>query len=208
MNKSWRHRMAVATVVLAPACSMLSPQPDPSRFFVLTAIELPAADVPSPMSDSIRPVVLAVGPVRLAPYLDRNDLAIRLSADEIRYSDGERWAEPLDRNVTRVLALNLSYLLRTARVVTYPEAPSLRPGYQIEVEVGRLDSTRTGEATLAAHWTIEDLGTHELLAIRDSYLTRPAAGTGTPAAVAALSGLLAELSQQIASAVPVLPGKQ
>ena len=129
------------------------------------------------------------------------DLAIKPSADEIRYSDGERWAEPLERNVTNVLAVNLSRLLARARVVAYPQPPGLRPAYQIEVEIGRLDTTRAGEAALAAHWTIEDLGTRDLLASRDSYLTRAAAGTGTPAAVAALSGVLAELSQEIASTV-------
>ncbi len=201
MRRLCRHWIAVATVVLATACSrMLPPQPDPSRFFVLTAMDPPTAD-PSPTSDRVRPLTLAVGPVRLAPYLDRNDLAIRLSADEIRYSDGERWAEPLERNVTNVLALNLSRLLGTARVLAYPQPAGLLPAYQIDVEIGRLDTTRGGEATLAAHWTIENLGTRDLLASRDSYLTRAAAGSGTPAAVAALSGVLAELSQEIASTV-------
>ena len=207
MRRWCRHWIAVATVVLATACSrMLPPQPDPSRFFVLTAMDPPTAD-PSPTSDRVRPLTLAVGPVRLAPYLDRNDLAIRLSADEIRYSDGERWAEPLERNVTNVLALNLSRLLGTARVFAYPQPAGLLPAYQIDVEIGRLDTTRGGEATLAAHWTIENLGTRDLLASCDSYLTRAAAGSGTPAAVAALSGVLAELSQEIASTVRDLPRK-
>ena len=205
MSTSCRHWTAIATVVLVTACSrMLRPQPDSSRFFVLTAMDRPAAD---PASDRGRPLTLALGPVRLAPYLDRNDLAIRLSADEIRYSDGERWAEPLERNVTNVLASNLSRLLGTARVFAYPQPPGLLPAYQIDVEIGRLDTTRGGEATLAAHWTIAELGTRDLLASRDSYLTRAAAGTGTPAAVAALSGVLAELSQEIASTVRELPRK-
>jgi uncharacterized lipoprotein YmbA len=186
---------------------MLLPQHDSSRFFVLNAVAVPAPDTPSPTADGVPPLTLAVGPVRLAPYLDRNDLAIRVSADEIRYSDSERWAEPLERNVTNVLAMNLSRLLGTVRVVAYPEPSSLRPRYQIGVEIGRLDISRAGEATLAAHWTIEDLGTRSLLTSHDSNLTRAAAGTGTPAAVAALSGVLAELSQEIASAVRELPQK-
>jgi len=206
MRKPWRHRLAVAPFVLATACGILSPQPDRSRFFVLTAMP-PSADMASPTSYGIPPLALAVGPVRLAPYLDRNDLAIRLSADEIRYSDRDRWAEPLDSNVTRLLALNLSYLLGTARVVTYPQPCNLRPAYRIEVGIGRLDTSVAGEATLQAHWTIEDLGTRKVLAIRDSHLTRLAAGTGTPAAVAALSGVLDELSQQIAAAIRALAGE-
>ena len=197
----------VATFVLATACSVLSPQRDSSRFFVLTAMSPPTSDGLPATSDPGRPLTLAVGQVRLAPYLDRNDLAIRLSADEIRYSDGERWAEPLERSVTNVVALNLSRLLGTARVVAYPQPPGLRTAYQIDLEIGRLDTTRAGEATLAAHWTIENLGTREVVASRDSYLTRAAAGTGTPAAVAALSGVLAELSQEIASTVRDLPRK-
>ena len=186
---------------------MLPPQPDPSRFFVLNAIAPSTPAVPSATSDGGPPLTLALGPVRLAPYLDRNDLAIRLSADEIRYSDGERWAEPLERNVTNVLALNLSRLLRTARVFAYPQPAGLLPAYQIDVEISRLDTTRAGEATLAAQWTIEDLGNRELLASRDSYLTRAAAGRGTPATVTALSGVLAELSQEIASTLRDLPRK-
>ena len=192
-------RITIATFALVTACSVLSPQRDSSRFFVLTAMAPPTSDGPPATSDGR--LTLAVGLVRLAPYLDRNDLAIRLSADEIRYSDGERWAEPLERNVTSVLALNLSRLLGTGRVVAYPQPAGLRTAYQIDLEIGRLDTTRAGEATLAAHWTIEDLGTRDVVASRDSYLTRAAAGTGTPAAVAALSGVLAELSQEIASTV-------
>ena len=133
MRRLCRHWIAVATVVLATACSrMLPPQPDPSRFFVLTAMDPPTAD-PSPTSDRVRPLTLAVGPVRLAPYLDRNDLAIRLSADEIRYSDGERWAEPLERNVTNVLALNLSP--DTATSPRFLEEIAGLPGKRVVVEV-------------------------------------------------------------------------
>ena len=207
MRKFWQHGMAIATVVLASACSVLSPHRDPSRFFLLTAMAPATSDMPPATSGGGRPLTLAVGPVRLAPYLDRNGLAIRLSADEIQYSDGERWAEPLDRNVTNVLALNLARLLGTARVIAYPQSQGLPPAYRIDVEIGRLDTTLAGAAILAAHWTIEDLGTRDLLASRDSYLTRATAGTGTVAAVAALSGVLAELSQEIASTVRDLPPK-
>jgi len=207
MKKLWRNWTVVATVVLSTACGLLSPQPDPSRFFVLNAVAIPTPDQPSPTSAGLRPLVLAVGPVRLARYLDRNDLAIRLSADEIRYSDVERWAEPLEHNVTGVLALNLSRLLGSAQVVAYPQSSGLRPTYQIDVEIARFDTTPGGEATLAAHWAIQDPGTHGLLARRDSHLTRTAAGSGTQAAVAALSDLLAELSREMASTVRDLPRK-
>ena len=45
---------------------------------------------------------------------------MRVAQNRFDLSENDRWAEPLDENLTRVLAKNLSVLLRTDRIVVYP----------------------------------------------------------------------------------------
>jgi uncharacterized lipoprotein YmbA len=188
-----RHLLTVVSVVLVPGCTLLAPLPDRSRFFLLT----PAVDVAT--RERVASPALVLGRVRLAPYLDRSSVATRLSTEEIHYSGRDRWAEPLDRNVARVLAVNLSRFRATEPVATGVQT------LRVDVDIGRLDTTQRGEAVLTAHWRIERVEPREILLERDSHLSRTPAGSGTPAAVAALNGVLADFCEEIASAARGLP---
>jgi len=96
-------------------CSILAPRPDRSRFFTLTS--MPAAhraEVQSPQPGTTRPIVYGLGPIRLPAYLDRNEVATRVSPTEVTYSATDRWAAPLAATVSSVLVQILAirvYLL-------------------------------------------------------------------------------------------------
>ncbi len=177
-----RSFVLVAATLALTACSS-SPVP---RFYVLTSTAPPAATGPS--SD----LALGVGPVTLAPHLDRPQLVTR-SGNELRLGDLDRWGESLADGVARVLAENLVRLLDSDRVWTYPWRPAVPVETQVTVEVVRCDA-ENGEAVLTARWTVFD-GGEMRLARRSSY-RRPA--NSPPATAAALSESLAELSREIA----------
>jgi len=167
MNSSRLTSLALgAGTVLLAGCSILAPQPDPSRFFVLAPLADATARTSGTEAEPLPTVVLGVGPIKLPPYLDRNAMAIRVSATQITYSSLDLWAEPLDVNVARVLLQNLSVLLGTERILMYPWPIAVKVNYQVEVQVLRLDASSSGEAQLTARWSIKEGSTQRYVAVR------------------------------------------
>ena len=188
------------TCVLLGGCS-LSARPDPSRFFALT----PLADVEaSAKTPGAAEFSLGLGPVKLPGYLDREELVTRVSQNRFDVSQNDRWLEPLEENFTRVLAQNLSALLRTDRIVRYPWPHNQRPGYQVEIEVLRFEPDPQQEVQLSARWAVVDTGSKQALSVKNSRLTRQAKGKSGEALVAAMSEALGDFSREIADALRTL----
>jgi uncharacterized lipoprotein YmbA len=171
----------------------------PSRFYVLTdlvSVESP----PQRMTDGQGPAI-GVGPVTLPKYLDRPQIATRAGRYELAYDEFERWAEPLDTNVTRALVEHLARLTPTDRIAVFPWPRGTPIDYQVTVEVAHFFGQYGGTASLIAHWSIfRDEGT-EALVSRTSRLTAPSGGPQSEAMVAAMSQTVAELSEEIAMAI-------
>jgi uncharacterized lipoprotein YmbA len=181
-------------------CGSLLPKPKPSssRIFVLFS-PLQAAERQD--SDLAGKISLGVGPVRLPGYLDRREIVMRVAQNRFDLSENDRWAEPLDENLTRVLAQNLSVLLRTDRIVVYPWPMDKKPDYRVEIQVLRFESNSAGEGQLSARWVVIDETGKEAPNLKESRLTRAAKEKSTDGAVAALSETVADLSREIAQTV-------
>jgi hypothetical protein len=124
----------------------------------------------------------------------------RTPGSEVKLSEFERWAEPLEDNVTAVLADNLSRLVPTERVSVYPTRLSEERELRIAVEVLRFDGSPGGEVVLEARWRI--LGPDDaLLRTERSRLTQPVSGAEYEALADAMSRALGALSRELALAV-------
>lgn len=182
-------------------CSILAAQPDDSRFFTLVAMpgEPPTADAGGGGAS------YGIGPITLPAYLDRNEVAIRVSPSEIAFSLTDRWAESLSAGVSRVLLQNLSRMLGTDRIAVYPWVGEFRVDYQVRLEVLQLDCDRQGLGRLDARWGIFDGGSGRPLVLRTSRYEQPAKSESGPDRTAALSATLTRLSEDIAAALRDLP---
>jgi uncharacterized lipoprotein YmbA len=179
-----------AALGLAFGCALLAPAPDPSRFFVLAATSQPAAEGSG--------LSLGVGPVQLAAYLAVPEVQVRSSATELRRSGVDRWAEPLEEGIARVLAQDLSAALGTREIQLFPWYADARPDLQVAVSVRRFELEPDGSALLEARYELVDLAGKRAHQVRDAQLRRPAAAADTAASVAALSEALGALADQIA----------
>src|SRR5262245_41765004 len=121
----------------------------PSRFYTLEAVA--AADAPAKDAGGI---AVDVGPVMLARGLDRAQVVPRIGPNEVELHDYSRWAEPLEDNVTRVLAENLSVALGTQRVGTIPGSETREPSWRVTVDVLRFESGADGKSLLVARWRL------------------------------------------------------
>jgi uncharacterized lipoprotein YmbA len=201
--------LAVLALPLAGGCSLLSPRPDPTKFYVLTSIAGADTVTVRPTPTAASNLAIGLGPVKFPDYLAHPEVVTRVSTNRIELSTTDRWAEPFDESARRVLARNLATLLGTDQVVPFPWYSSTKLTYKIEVTVERFE--RDGSGTqLVATWLIRDGQSDQPLLSRQSNFSESAgAQIGTArasmdAVAAALSSDLSELSKQIAAAITEL----
>ena len=179
---------ALAVVlVLTGGCSS-SPA---TSLYLLTAMREPA---PSPRFEAS----LGVGPVLLPDYLDRLQVVTRTPSGELAVSDTQRWAEPLQDGLMRVLDENLSTLLGADRIVRFPWTRSLSPEIQVALEVLRFESGPDSMLRLDARWWVRGRNGDLILQPRTSRIEVPA-GAGAEGRVHAHSEAAARLSREIAT---------
>jgi len=191
--------------LLITGCGSLSPRPDPSRFFTLSALT-DLEQTPMTASIGAEKISLGIGPLKFPGYLDRQEFVTRAAENRFDVSENDRWAEPLDENFVRVLSQNLAVLLPADRIVQYPWPSSKRPNYQLAIEVLRFEVNHARDAQLWARWEVIDASGKAPLAVKDSRLRRQAKDRSTDAAVAALSEAGADLSREIADVLRGIAG--
>lgn len=201
--RSWLLALVILSAPLTGITGCASTQP--SRFYVLTDL----ANVESPPQGTTagQGPSIGVGPVTLPKYLDRPQIATRASRYELAYDEFERWAEPLDTNVTRALVEQLARLTPTDHIAAFPWPRGTPIDYQVTVEVVHFFGQPGGSAALIAHWSIfREEGTAALVS-RTSRFSAPAGGPQSEAIVAAMSQTVAELSGEIATAIRALAAR-
>jgi uncharacterized lipoprotein YmbA len=182
----------VAALLALGACAST-----PSRFYILNPLS-PSEAIPA--TAAAQGPVIAVGPVTLPKYLDRPQIVTRASRNQLTLGEFDRWAEPLQDNVSRVLAENLARLVPTDHILlqTWPRPANL--DYQIKVEVLDFDGGLGGESVLLALWSLLD-GAERPLITRRASLQTPVGGRDYEAMVQAMNQMIDALSRDIAAAI-------
>jgi uncharacterized lipoprotein YmbA len=175
----------------------------PSRFYILNTLS-PSETVPA--TAAAQGPVIGVGPITVPKYLERPQIVARASRHQLTLGEFDRWAEPLQDNVSRVLAENLALLIPTDHILlqTWPRSAAL--DYQVKVEVLHFDGWLGGESMLLALWSILDGAERPLMSQRTS-LNAPASGQEYEAMVLAMNQLLEALSRDIAAAIQRLASR-
>jgi uncharacterized lipoprotein YmbA len=171
-----------------------------SRFFTLNATINHAVESSS--------LSVVVGPVSVPAAVDRPQIVVNTGPNQVRVDDFNRWASPLQSNISRVVADNLVSILGTPRVTVFPQTLSASADYQAAVDVQSFGSALGEAATLDAVWTVRRVKDGKLQTGRTT-VREPASGRGYDALAAAHSRAVARLSQDIAGAVRALdrPGQ-
>ncbi|TDG14806.1 membrane integrity-associated transporter subunit PqiC [Seongchinamella unica] len=169
----------------------------PARHYKLSAQgSLPAA--------STGPA-LGVGPVSIPQYLDRDGIIRSDGANGLRIASTERWAEPLDQGITRVLSLNLAGLMETQNIQPFPWHPRRQPDFGVKIRVLAMDADST-QATLLTEWLLYRVSDGQALQQRLEAYSRTfrVADPDAGEIAAAYSELLYQLSGDIADALSPL----
>ncbi len=198
-HKTLLSSVAAAGLGVLALAGCFSPRPDPSRFFVLSATGPAAGNSLAPSGlTGVSGATIGLGPIKLPSYLDRDEVATRVSPNRLEFSDKDRWAAPLDSNFQQVLAQDLTQLLGTRSILFFPWVGNTRVDYQVRVDVYRFENDSSGNSRLVAHWQVLD-GSGKILYANDSNISEQVQ-PGQPVA-AALSRTVDGVARQIASAI-------
>jgi len=145
---------------------------------------------------------LGIGPVVVPEFLNRNSMVYSRQGNQLEISSTERWAEPLEAGIKRVVGINLASSLDTQDIRYFPWNAGKPPEFGISISLLSLDAD-DDEATLAAEWRVFRPATGESVVRRISHLRLPLpAGTLNAQQIApAYSELLSQLSNLIAGAI-------
>jgi uncharacterized protein len=187
---------AAAALILLGACTS-SP---PMRYYRIDALAEPAS------AAAQSPMILAVGRIVFPDYLRRPQQVRSGSGAEVTVDEFNRWAEPLDEAVPRVVAANVDALLPDVAVVQ-AERRTVRPDHRLFASVQRLDTDLHGNTELVVQWGVTGAEGEPLIAPRTSRYRARAAPADEPEAMAvAVSDVLAQFSRDIAAALSTPPG--
>jgi uncharacterized lipoprotein YmbA len=195
----------IAFTLIFSSCLGGGPSRTPAtRFYVLNSLygaENKAELAPVAV---LKDVAIGVGPVRLSKVLDRPQIILRASHNEIQVADLDRWAAPLNENITNVLVDNLSALLSTGNILKFPWKARIPIDYQVVMDITRFDGMPGGNADLRARWGILRENDSKILSKGKSILTEPIGEDSIGAMVSAQSRLMAKLSREIAEEIKKL----
>ena len=149
-----------------------------------------------------RVMPVTVGDIELPEILDRTQLVRRASADQIVVLPFDRWAAPLDDNISHTLTIDLQHLLPPQALIRSDGTPYDTSVGIISLYIDCFDADWAGHVTFDVAWTVTNGNPQKTLLRRTEHITEDAGDGSTTAMVAAMSRALGDLSAKIATQLP------
>jgi len=149
-------------------------------------------------------VIIGIGPVKVPEYLNRPQIVTADGTNLLSFAEFDRWGEPLEFALPRIISDNLSVLLPAATIVTSPWNISIPVKYQVIIDVARLECRLDKELCLAAQWSVIDLDSRKMLITKKSEFSKPVDPPNYSGLAGTLSMECASLSGEIAESLSSL----
>ena len=193
-------------------CALIRPQADPTRFYVLTVQSAPPARV---AEGEFKRWKLGLKPVELPAYLRSKAIVVRTGTNELHFADFDRWAEPLDQGISRVMKETLSSA-RNVESVALNSHGADRLDYEVAIRILACEGVRLGNGNgsirFAVTWKARSVGTNSTVTSRGVFTAHQGAWDGKDYGQLAerLSEAIAAASKALAADLPMYattPGK-
>ena len=187
---------ALAVALLLMGCAF--GRTAPSDFYMLSPVAEAASNQNTATAQ--RELLVGIGPVAMPSYLDRPQIVTRDgNSVRIELSEFHRWGEPLENNIPRVLAEDISRHLNGLRVQVFPARTEDSSDLWVGMDINRFDGALNGTATLDAWWSIRDA--HGKTLLRGRFAESAPTGDDYASLVRAESELLGRFAAQASAAL-------
>ena len=193
-------------------CALLHPQADPTRFYVLNVQSAPPTRA---AEGEFKRWKVGLKPVELPAYLRSKAMVVRTGTNEIHFADFDRWAEPLDQGISRVMKETLSSA-RNVESVTLNSHGNEALDYEVVIRILACEGVRLGNGNgsirFAVTWDARSVGTSSTVTSRGIFTAHQGAWNGKDYGQLAerLSEAIAAASRALAADLPTYatpPGK-
>jgi len=187
--------LSVVIACAVTSCAFLQPHADPTKFYVLTTTN--ASSRPADI-DKLARYKIGLRSIEMPAYLKTKLMVVRTGTNEILFAEFDRWAEPLDEGISRVLkdALGSADNVESVALNSHGDDGL---DYEVRIQVLTCEGVRTesgtGSIRLRMSWEIKPAGTNEMGIKRGAFTAMPAAWDGKDYGQLAL-----QLSKAIAGA--------
>lgn len=186
---SWIFKLGFAGGLMLALAGCSSPE---NKYFTLSA-----SDVAAPTAGrAITGRTIAIDDVSIPAYLDRPQIVVEQDPNRADVREYERWVEPLDGMIRRVLAADLAARLGTGRVLDRPDKDSALVSVTIEAFGQEGD-----RAVLRGQWVVKSQQKDAPAVPHSFSREEPLGKAETPDMVAAMSRLVGALGEEIAGSV-------
>ena len=142
---------------------------------------------------------IGVGPLEIPRLLNRPQIVSRKNSAEVIMSEKHQWGGSYKEELIQTLTDNLSSLLKTENVETFPWKFSFKPTYQVRVNIERFDGQVGQSVTLKARWRL--LKNNKEILVKRAVIETAVKGKSYTDYIKAHSQTLATLSKQIAKQI-------
>ena len=156
-------------------CSFLQPGADPTRFYVLTDPSPPSERVVGGESKRWK---VGLRPVEVPAYLQGKAMVVRSGTNEIQFADFDRWAEPLDQGISRVIKEMLSGAPNVETVTSNSHGGDTLD-YEVAIRLLACEGLRikkgAGTIRFAMTWEVRSVGNNSTPTRRGVFTALPVA---------------------------------
>ncbi len=131
-------------------CIQLGDKPQPQNYYLLE----PGVVVNNPQNNRLSTLNITLKTIELAEFLDKPYLAAHDDKNLISYRQSERWAEPLNSNIGRVIRSNLTRSFGGAPVTLGPWEKSNAEALSIKVVIDDFAINAGNIAVLNAYYRL------------------------------------------------------
>jgi len=171
------------------------------------------------MTDANTKKRVMVGPVRIPVRMDRPQLVVQTSSNEVQVYEYQRWAGSLKSDIGRVVGASLARDLATPNVWNFAESTQTNFDYQILLDVQNVESSSDSGIVVDVLWTIKPIDDKNVAVVKNpnpngdaavksrmmmgrSLVREPTSGPGLDALLAAQSRAFAKVGAEIAQSLP------
>jgi len=161
---------------------------------------------------------LMVGPVSVPLRMDRPQMVVQSSGNEVQIYEYQRWAGSLKGDIARVVSASLARDLGTPNVWSFSESTQTNFDYQILLDVQNIESRLDSGVVVDVLWAIKPISDKNKVSVKNtnsnsdtmlkpqtimgrSLVREPTSGPGLDALVAAQSRAFAKVGGEIAQSM-------
>ena len=184
-------------LLMACAATLLASCGTPAKlnYYTLTAQDTARGTAPD-----ARALKIFVGPVTIPEGVDRPQMVVRTSPNQVEIEDLDRWGEPLKAAIPRLVAETLARQLGTSDVMTSRQSATLDFDFRVAIDIDRFDFSVGEGAAVDATWTLRG-GKDSTLRTGHARVREPGGGGDPQAMAAAQSRAIEKVAGNIAEAI-------